>query len=166
MKIFTLIFVAFLAGCNATDNLIITDDHEGILAFGGSNCDDSYKENWASMLNLSRNCQAGRQVHTVDQLPVGFHTVIFALGTNESKRNFDVDAYKANIERLLNDVTSVCILPYVEGESFTEPYRNAMREVCDHTIAPEDVGAEVIEDGVHYTEQGHANLATAVSDYL
>tara|TARA_R110000803_G_scaffold103186_1_gene171298 strand:- start:40 stop:528 length:489 start_codon:yes stop_codon:yes gene_type:complete len=118
----------------------------------------------AKILGWLQDCQGGRKLIEVNELPKG--KVYLGLGTNDNYRGVDILLFEHHLISLLDSATEsvTCVLPTINKYDSTQ-YRDVLIRLCDDFIDPHDSGVYGLLDGVHMTEQENYNLAQSLLNH-
>lgn len=167
-----ILFAMVLSGC-IVDEPSYRITHPDVMYVGDSLChrvfdvDDGIPhiyendDRWRTaerMAGIRINCDPGRKTTDIDSIPeskdgMPWRVLFLSLGTNDAQK-LPVDEFRHHYQALIDGAefeTLYCVLPnrVIKGHD-SEPYRQAIREMCANVIDPLEHGVKFrAKDGVH-----------------
>ena len=174
MKYITLLLITLLTACNN----VYMPTHANIIVVGDSLCEETHDPalmpTWPEVAGIVSDCAGGRNNTELAEMPVGYDTIIYALGTNNITQTTTAE-YEAQLQYHFSTTGSdiVCILPDQTvydnkgmGAKASE-IRQVMIDNCPQVIEPRDHGYLFrANDGIHGTPDDHYNLGAKIGEMI
>ena len=174
MKYIPLLLITLLTACNN----VYMPTHANIIAvcdsLGEETHDPALMPTWPEVAGIDSDCVGGRNNTELAEMPVGYDTIIYALGTNNITQT-TTEEYEVQLQYHFSTTDSniVCVLPdqivYDNrgmGAKASE-IRQVMFDNCPKVIEPRDHGYLFrAKDGIHGIPDDHYNLGTSFGEMI